>query len=370
VEKLSSGAGPVSARGAAGISVARQRLALGAGLAAMVWAMTTHRGGAGLHGSGLHISVALAVASACWLGWIALGPHGDTLALRSLTACTAISGAVLLLLYPSLAVYWFTFWACVNAGLNFADRVAVPITAASAAILVGGYLTHRGTILAAFAAVAFVGYTLGRERRRYLAEARAATLAERGRIARELHDVIGHSLTGVSLQIESGAAALEAAADSDRALTHLEQAGRLVRTGHQEAVAAVRTLREGQVAMHAMLAGLIESHRAAGGHAQLSVTGMPRALDAAPALALYRVTQEALTNAARHAPAKLAHVQVGYGDSELTVSVVNDIGCASPATLSGGYGLPGMRERMAEAGGTLSAGQAGDQWRVEARVSA
>jgi hypothetical protein len=72
----------------------------------------------------------------------------------------------------------------------------------------------------------------------------------------------------------------------------------------------------------------------------------------------------------RHAPAKLTHVEVEYGESELTVSVVNDIGEAPAATLSGGYGMPGMRERMAEAGGTLSAGRAGDQWRVEARVSA
>lgn len=358
-----------------------QRSAQLAGLAAILWAMTTHAGAAALHGPGLRISVVLAAASVSWLAWALLGPSGNTALLQVLTACTGVAGSVLLLLYPGLTVYWFTFWACVSAGINFSLPIGAAITGGSTAILIAGYADHRGTILGAFAAIAFVGYVLGRNRKEYVGQAREATLtaearereatiAERGRIARELHDVLGHSLTGVSLQIESAAAALEITADANQALSHLEHAGKLVRTGQEEAVAAVRTLREGEVTLHTMIESLVGMHRASGARIRLAVTGGPRPLDGATALALYRVAQEALTNAAKHAKGEAAEVALCYTAKTLTVCVANDTGDRAHDAVSGGHGLVGMSERMSAVGGTLSAGRIGTRWLVEAQVSA
>ena len=357
-----------------------ERSILLAGLAAMLVAMLATRS-VGLHGRALHVSIALAIASLSWLVWVLVGPRGDTPVLFALTACTALSGSVLLLMYPSLAVYWFTFWACFNAGASFGTRPGALITTSSAIVLVAGFVTHRGTVLAAFAAVAFVGHVLGRSRRKYIGLAsqataaaqdreREATLAERGRIARELHDVLGHSLTGVSMQIESAAAVLETTADAARALSYLDNAGRLVRTGQQEAVAAVRTVREGEVGLEAMLQALVDVHRDAGATVRYSVTGSPRPLGAACAMALYRVAQEALTNAAKHACGQPVEVALVYSADTVSVRVVNSTGAAASGAVSGGQGVPGMRERMAAVGGTANARRVGSEWHVEAQVTA
>jgi signal transduction histidine kinase len=391
-----------------------QRSVLCAALAAMLWAMTAVPGAVGAHGTELATAVTLAVASVSWLAWTLVGPRGDSPLLQVLVACTAVSGSVLLLLYPALTIYWFAFWACVGAGMNFSQRVGAAIIGASVTILVVGAIAQHGGILGAFAAAAFVGYILGRNRKQYIGQAtaatlaaaereRAATLAERGRIARELHDVLGHSLTGVSLQIESAAAALETTADPKRALSHLDRAGSLVRAGQQEAVNAVRTLREGDAEIDVMISGLIATHADAGRAASYAVTGTARPLAAAPALALYRVTQEALTNAAKHAQGQPVEVRLSYADAAVAVCVLNDMpGAAAGATavagqtasgendpagseigtsqnsasqgsaspISGRQGLVGMSERMAAVGGTFAAGCAGSRWRVEAKVTA
>jgi signal transduction histidine kinase len=358
-----------------------ERSALLAGLLAMLVAMIATPGAVGLHGDELHVAIALAVASVCWLAWVLTGPRGDTAALRILTAGTAVSGSALLVLYPSLTVYWFAFWACFNSGVCFSTRVGATIMAASAAILVAGYLDHGGNILAAFAAVAFVGYAFGRNRRRYVGLAteataaagdreRAAAQAERERIARELHDVLGHSLTGVSMQIESAAAVLETTADAGQALSHLDNAGKLVRTGQQEAAAAVRTLREGDVPVQAMIEVLIGAQRTAGAAVLLTTTGTPRSVAADPALALYRVVQEALTNAAKHAPGRELQVGLRFAAQAVGVCIVNDTCDLVPGAVGGGQGLVGMRERMTAVGGTVTAGRAGTRWQVEAEVRA
>jgi signal transduction histidine kinase len=356
-----------------------QRTVLLAALALMVVVMALNPGAIGLRGTALATLIALAVAGVSWLAWVLAGPHGDSPALLALTLCTGVSGSVLLVLYPSLAVYWFAFWACFSAGANFSTRAGLIVTAASAAVLATGFASHQGTILGAFAAGVIVSYVFGRNRKESLGLAsraalaadtreREATLAERERIARELHDVLGHALASLSLQIESAAAALEATADAQSALSHLDRAGELIRSGQEEATAAVLTLREGEITVHTMVEGLVEAHRGAGGRARFACTGVPRPLDAGRALALYRVTQEALTNAVKHAPGTEADVAVSYGADSIAVQVANELGAGNPHAASGGHGIPGMHERMVAAGGCLLAGPCDSRWRVEARL--
>jgi signal transduction histidine kinase len=346
-----------------------QRSVLLAALALMIWALTAHRGGAGLHGHGLYISIALAVASACWLTWVLHGPQGNAPPLVALTAGVALSGSVLLVLYPSLAVCWFTFWGCVSAGIQLSSRAGVLITGGSLAILVAGWAAGQGNVLGAFAAVTFVGYVLGRNRQHYLRIASQAAATERDRIARDLHDVIGHSLTGVSLQIESAAAALETESDTSAALSYLERAGQLVRTGQHEAVAAVSTIapEDTEGDLTASIAALISRHRGDAAPTQFEVTGTQRPLPGPAALALYRVTQEALTNAAKHGSAESVQVRLEYGRDAVAVRVINGIRAGGGA-IGSGRGIAGMRNRMAAVGGALVAGHSGNGWQVEARV--
>ncbi|MBP2705044.1 hypothetical protein JOL79_14605 [Microbispora sp. RL4-1S] len=357
------------------------RAVMSAGLALILWGEIARPGAAGLHSAGPGVSAALVVASASWVAVTFVGPRGGSRTLLILVLATGLAGSVLLVLHPTLAVFWFTFWACVGAGADFPPRAGATVVIGSCCILLVGYLEHRGNALAGYAAVAFVAYLLGRNRKLYVDMARqalraaddrerAAALAERARIARELHDVLAHSLTSLSLQVEAASAALETTGDLQRALSHLEQAGRLVRGGQEEAIAAVRALREGDVAAQAMVERLVDAFRETGGQVTLRVTGLVPPLPAPHGLAVYRLVQEALTNAAKHAPGAPVDVHFSFTDDGLAVSVTNDAVAAAATPVSGGNGLVGMRERIAAVGGTLTVGRVGAQWRVHARVGA
>jgi signal transduction histidine kinase len=193
-------------------------------------------------------------------------------------------------------------------------------------------------------------------------DARAAALAaERARIARELHDVVSHSVS--VMVIQAGAARQVLARDPARAASVLgtvEAAGR-------EALGELRRLlgvlgdqpeapRAPQPGI-AQLGCLIERVRAAGLPVTLRVEGVARALPAGVDLAAYRVCQEALTNALKHADRAPTEVVVRYAERELTLRV-RDQGRLAPASadIAPGYGLVGMRERVALYGGTLHAG--------------
>ncbi|MCO5994141.1 sensor histidine kinase [Actinoallomurus rhizosphaericola] len=364
------------------------RAAMLAGLAFMLWGETTHKGAAGLHGAHLRISVALAVSSAAWLGWAVLGPRGHSPALRAMIAATGLAGSVLLVLHPQPAVYWFTFWACVDAATMFPRREGVALAGGCCGVLVTGYALGCGDALATFAAVTFVAYLVGRNRRlhvdraeqaRLLAaqtrqageeRARAAVLAERGRIARELHDVLGHSLSALALRLEAADAVLELTGDHEEARRHVGRARALARSGQEEAIAAVRTLREGEVDLPEMINGLVETFRQdTGASVRCVLSGTARPLPAEPALAVYRAVQEALTNAGKHAPGADVEVRVDYVRDELTVEVTNGPGLVPAAAApGGGYGLTAMRERVRLAGGTVTSGSTEAGWRVRARI--
>ena len=198
-------------------------------------------------------------------------------------------------------------------------------------------------------------------------QTRAAAIAERGRIAGELHDVLAHSLSGAAIQLQ-GARKL---ADREQAAPPLseaiDRASELVRIGLANARQAVGTLRGEAPPTVAQLPALIDSYRAdLNLDVALEVEGEARTLAADPSLALYRGAQEALTNVARYAPTACTTVTVCYQPDRARLSVVNGHSTAAPhRDMGGGRGLDGLRERIERAGGTMSAGPTSDGWKVE-----
>jgi signal transduction histidine kinase len=244
--------------------------------------------------------------------------------------------------------------------------------------------TDLGTVLgypAALAAVALAGRyqrtyrtqteqaeaLLAETRRARFEAERAAALDERSRIAREIHDVLAHSLGALGIQIQAAEAMLTERHDIDRALRSLANARRLVDEGLTETRRAVRALRTDAPPLPDALAALLDDRPGA-----LTVTGDPYALDPAAGLALLRVAQEAVTNASKHAGGNPPTIALDYSDRGVELRVENalpDAGTVEQPDTAGGYGLAGMHERLRLIDGELHAGPAGDRWVVNARVT-
>lgn len=190
------------------------------------------------------------------------------------------------------------------------------------------------------------------------AHAEAAALAERGRVARELHDVLAHSLSALALQLE-GARLLAQSKQSDpEVVESLQRAHHLATNGLTEARQAISTLRGEDLPA-------IEDLAAAFPGATLHVTGTPREPSSEAKLALYRTAQEALTNVRRHSRAP-DHVDIRLDFApDGTTLTVQDHGDAAATINGSGYGLTGMRERAELLGGRLNAGPTNDGFRVE-----
>jgi signal transduction histidine kinase len=203
--------------------------------------------------------------------------------------------------------------------------------------------------------------------------ARAAALDERTRIARELHDVLAHSLGALGVQLELATALLESG-ESGEALERVRRARRLAADGLDEARAAVNALRRDAVPLPEALAELAERHGRdhLGACAHVEVRGVARPVPAAVGVALTGAAREALTNAARHAPGAPLRVVLEYRAESVTLTIANGPSPRPAAPRSGppGTGLTGMRERLALAGGRLRAGADGEGWTVEAEVPA
>ena len=226
-------------------------------------------------------------------------------------------------------------------------------------------------------------WTLGegvRQRRAYAAEledraarlerereekARQAATQERLRIARELHDVVAHSLSVIGVQ--AGAARLVLDADphptrAREAVAAIEATANQAMTEMRRALGILRATEPSGVALAPLpgldqLPALLDQIRAAGLPVGLTVAGSPRPLATSTDLSLYRIVQEALTNALKHAKATRAEVVVGYGADDITVEVSDDGRGPPPSSArSQGAGTIGMRERVALFGGELQVG--------------
>ena len=193
-------------------------------------------------------------------------------------------------------------------------------------------------------------------------EARAAVAEERARIAREMHDVVAHSLSVMVVQAEAAEAMLDVDPDrARRALSSVQETGRSALGELRRMLGVLREM-DGSGAPLAPQPGLggldelVESVRAAGLLVSVRVDGRPRPLPAGVDLSAYRIVQEGLTNALKHAGPARADVLVRYGDRELEVGVSDDGRGHDPRANGGGHGLVGMRERVALYGGELEAG--------------
>ena len=192
---------------------------------------------------------------------------------------------------------------------------------------------------------------------------REAAAAERGRLAREMHDVLAHSLSALALQLEGARLLARDRGTDPDVVAAIERAHHLAGSGLSEAREAISALRGDEMPGPERLDSLAEGF---GERVALSVSGEPRELASDARLALYRTAQEALTNVSRHSAAEHVELRLAY-EPEGTRLVVQDSGPAigEAPSVGGGYGLTGMRERAELLGGRLSAGPTSDGYRVE-----
>jgi signal transduction histidine kinase len=204
-------------------------------------------------------------------------------------------------------------------------------------------------------------------------QTRAAVVEERMRIAREVHDVVGHALVAITLQARAGLRRL--ARSPERTGQALHEIETLASRALEETRTAVATIRSGTdvTALQpqptlADLPDLVESMRGLELDVQLVVDPAAHQLAARLQSAAYRIVQEALSNAAKHARPAHADVRITHDGDGFTIEVNDDSPNAAPAT-SEGSGLRGMRERAEQLGGSLEAGPAPVRgWRVRARL--
>jgi signal transduction histidine kinase len=214
----------------------------------------------------------------------------------------------------------------------------------------------------------------------------ADVLGERARIAREVHDVLAHSLGALGIQIQAARAVLTDHKDIDRAVEILLTAQRMAADGLTETRRAVHALRTDSRPLDE------ELRRATAVYGErydvkvtLGVGGSPRSLPPDATVALLRTAQEALVNAAKHAAGQCVSVNLDYAAGDVRLTVVNDLpegrelanghgpangraAAAGQGTLTGGYGLTGMQERLRLLNGTLEAGPRDGQWAVTAEL--
>jgi len=197
-----------------------------------------------------------------------------------------------------------------------------------------------------------------------------AALAERSRIARDIHDVLAHSLGGLVLQLDAVEALLESGR-GDEAAKRVTAARGLAAEGLEEARRAVDALRDPEAAADpaAAIRQLIETHRSLGARAELQVSGEPGPLDAPAAGALRRAAQEVLSNARRYAPGVPTELSLDWTASDVGFRATTALAPGAPrVSAGGGRGLTGLQERMTALGGTATVGVRGKAFVVEARI--
>jgi signal transduction histidine kinase len=340
----------------------------------------------GLSGRHLALAICLVVFAIEMLGWPILRSGRVAARVSELAVLGASSVAIVVLQpngvseLPGSAVV-FTAGVALSPAFAVAVGAAVTVGVGVALGLVGG--VGAASIAASALLCAVLGLT-GSLLRRYrlsregtellLAEleearddqARAAAAEERASIARELHDVLAHSLSGLSIQLEMVrklAGNAEAPAEQRAAI---DGAADLAKQGLVEARDAVGALRRDDRLGVDQLPELVEHFRRDFNLAvAYTVAGTPRPVTPDLGLALYRVTGEALTNVARHAAGASTRVELSFDAARVRLAVTDNGGEQNALAAEGsGWGLAGVRERIKRLGGDLVAGPSGSGWSV------
>jgi signal transduction histidine kinase len=267
-------------------------------------------------------------------------------------------------------------WGCALYGLvvwtsprTFAVAVPIVLVANLASGAVAGHFENSVPFaIIVAAAMLLIRRVVGdRERRAQLAErerdvaAREAVVEERARIARELHDVIAHHVSVMVIQAGAERRLLEGSAGSTpEVLETIERTGRGALTEMRRLLGMLRDESPDPLAPQPSLDDvpmLVDQLREAGLPVDLRVDGERRPLPAGIELSAYRIVQEALTNALRHAADAHAHVVVRFGADSLELEISDEGGAARQPAPGGGHGLVGMRERVALYGGRFESGR-------------
>ena len=357
------------------------------GLALVTWSVISpSRDGAGTAGRGLAVTILLVLCVLAALVWLYRQPDLDRPPGPEVPVLL-IAGGGLVEASPNSAASAFVFVAVVTVGIRSGLVRSMQATALGALSLAVAVLIWNG------GALGLVAYTLGfaasglaaaniRQLRLQAEQAelllaqsqrsqeeslRAARLEESARIAREIHDVLAHSLAGLTIQLEATTALLENGADTATILTRVRRAHELARDGLRETRRAVGALRGDGPSTEQALASLATAESTS-----LTIDGDASRLRGEAGRAVLRVVQESLTNVAKHAPGSETTVVITVGE-EIVAVIENrlaevPVAAGSLASTGGGYGIAGMRERAEALGGTLAAGPTETGWRVELRI--
>jgi len=314
-------------------------------------------GGVALAALQPHGATGLAAALAVWVAAVRLPAWAAAVAIGAVTA--ALATAVALTQHP-------------------AAQPAIAITLFCLLLAVTGWFIRRSWESQRQTELLMAQLQDARE-----GEAAAAALAERGRIAGELHDVLAHALSGLAIQLQGARKLADAEGASAGLRTAIGRSADLAREGLTEARQAVGALRGDRLPSVTQLPELVDGFRRdTGTDVRLVIEGEPRPLPADADLALYRGAQEALTNIARYARGADAAITVRYQPGRTVLAVENGA-CPNPggaaadapgegllADAGGGHGLAAMRDRAQRAGGTARSGPHGGGWLVELEVPA
>ncbi|MBC7292123.1 MAG: sensor histidine kinase [Actinotalea sp.] len=324
----------------------------------------------------------------------------------AVTLGTAVLGAATIFVADALTGFDFALAFALYALASLRPgRTAWPVAGVALAVLAGTVLVvgdptplvpdaplspeERWAEVAGILILALAGMAVGisvRNRRLHLAElveranalarerdrqGQLALAAERTRIAREMHDVVAHSLSVMIALADGAAAALERSPDRSRAaLDELSGTGRSALADMRRILGVLQDVGAPLEPQPGApdLDTLVDRFRAAGVPVRTVGLGTPLPEDAGLQLAVYRIVQESLTNALRHAPGTDAVEVVLRRDDDGVVVAVTDHGATVPVGETGGagQGLVGMRERAAAYGGQVEAGRYGTGWRVTA----
>lgn len=354
---------------------------------------------------GIAIGIALAICVIAWIVWMRACERYRVVV--AALAVLAVAGGTLAGLSTFSTAVAIGCVVTSAAGSRLEFEVSAALTAATVAtFLIAGIAVGAplGTLVgypSAFIGLWAFGLTrreyllraeqaeqaLEQARRAHAAETQAAALGERARIAREIHDVLAHSLAAVSVNLQAAEGLLsELPGDSPelaKAIECVERAGAFTREGLAETRRAILALRDGGDGVSAsaprplaeQLEALAGQYHADGDMpVEFTVTGDPRPVGAEAGLTVYRTAQEALTNARKHAPGQPVTVGLEFSPSRVTVDIRNPLPSADAARpLAGagtGYGLVGLKERAALGGGTLIARPTGGEWRVSLTMPA